>query len=225
MQSVRSLDTWRTYPGTTSGLSRRHSRAASSNIAWLQDAWAFLTCLCRSTRSKVGARVFLRERYLLCVFSLKKFSPSCRQSSARTALPLRAADDKQAQLKLVSAAIEELLALWKNGTDPTLAEVLRCVAASKLLVIPESLQPNAYHYRALDTAEPFETADESDRQTDRAAAIDTFLSAPFSQIEPFATYLSGQAHFDTHQGVKGLEFDRVMVIMRVGRDSGFFRQT
>ena len=134
---------------------------------------------------------------------------------------LRAADDKQAQLKLVSAAIDELLALWKNGADPALSEVLRCVAASKLLVIPESLQPNAYRDKALDTAEPLEVADESDRQTERAAAIDTFLSAPFSQIEPFATYLSGKAHFDTHQGVKGLEFDRVMVIMDDEEARGF----
>ena len=134
---------------------------------------------------------------------------------------LRAADDKQAQLKLVSTAIDELLALWKNGADPTLAEVLRCVATSKLLVIPESLQPNAYRDKAPDPAEPFEVADESDRQTEQAAAIDTFLSAPFSQIEPFATYLSGEAHFDTHQGVKGLEFDRVMVIMDDEEARGF----
>lgn len=134
---------------------------------------------------------------------------------------LRAADDKQAQLKLVSTAIDELLALWKNGADPALSEVLRCVATNKLLVIPESLQPNAYRDKALDTAEPFEVADESDRQTERAAAIDTFLSAPFSQIEPFATYLSGKAHFDTHQGVKGLEFDRVMVIMDDEEARGF----
>ena len=134
---------------------------------------------------------------------------------------LRAADDKQAQLKLVSAAIDELLALWKNGADPALSEVLRCVATGKLLVIPESLQPNAYRDKALDVAEPFEVKDESDRQTERAAAIDSFLSAPFSQIEPFAMYLSGKTHFDTHQGVKGLEFDRVMVIMDDEEARGF----
>ena len=134
---------------------------------------------------------------------------------------LHAADDKQAQLKLVSVAIDELLALWKNGADPALSDVLRCVAKGKLLVIPESLQPNAYRDKALDVAEPFEVTDESDRQTERAAAIDSFLSAPFSQIEPFATYLSGKAHFDTHQGVKGLEFDRVMVIMDDEEARGF----
>ena len=146
---------------------------------------------------------------------------------ARTLCPLltteamRAADDKQAQLKLVSTAIDKLLALWTNGADPALSEVLRCVAASNLLVIPESLQPNAYRDKAMDTTEPSEDAGESDRQTERAAAIDTFLSAPFSQIEPFATYLSGKAHFDTHQGVKGLEFDRVMVIMDDEEARGF----
>ncbi|WP_225981557.1 3'-5' exonuclease [Paracidovorax avenae] len=34
-------------------------------------------------------------------------------------------------------------------------------------------------------------------------------------------YLSGNAHFDTHQGVKGLEFDRVMVIMDDAEARGF----
>ena len=83
MAHVSGDDEW-------SGANRRHSRASPSNIAWLQDAWAFLTCSYRSMKSKVGARAFLRERCLLCVFLLKKFSPSCRQSSARTTLPLRA---------------------------------------------------------------------------------------------------------------------------------------
>jgi DNA helicase-2/ATP-dependent DNA helicase PcrA len=52
-----------------------------------------------------------------------------------------------------------------------------------------------------------------DRQSERALAIETFLTAPFSQVAPLAQYLRGEAPFDTHQGVKGLEFDRVMVIM------------
>jgi len=45
--------------------------------------------------------------------------------------------------------------------------------------------------------------------------------APFSQVEPCTEYLSGRAHFDTHQGVKGLEFDRVMVIMDDAEARGF----
>jgi DNA helicase-2/ATP-dependent DNA helicase PcrA len=47
------------------------------------------------------------------------------------------------------------------------------------------------------------------------------IRAPFCQVEPLTEYLSGCAHFDTHQGVKGLEFDRVMVIMDDAEAKGF----
>ena len=63
--------------------------------------------------------------------------------------------------------------------------------------------------------------EESDRDIERTAAIEKFLEVPFSQVEPFAKYLAGKAHFDTHQGVKGLEFDRVMVIMDDEEARGF----
>jgi DNA helicase-2/ATP-dependent DNA helicase PcrA len=42
-----------------------------------------------------------------------------------------------------------------------------------------------------------------------------------SQVEPLREYLAGRARFDTHQGVKGLEFDRVMVIMDDTEARGF----
>lgn len=102
-----------------------------------------------------------------------------------------------------------------------LGDVLRNIAKSKLFSIPESLQPNAFRARALDQVIEPSDAEEVDLPTDRAAAIDKFLAAPFSQIEPYADYVSGKAHFDTHQGVKGLEFERVMVIMDDNEARGF----
>ena len=63
--------------------------------------------------------------------------------------------------------------------------------------------------------------EESDRHVERSLAIEKFLGAPFSQVEPFGSYLAGKAHFDTHQGVKGLEFDRVMVIIDDEEARGF----
>lgn len=51
--------------------------------------------------------------------------------------------------------------------------------------------------------------------------IDDLLATPFSQITPLSTYLSRKARFDTHQGVKGLEFERVMVIMDDQEARGF----
>lgn len=133
---------------------------------------------------------------------------------------IRAAENKNAQLQKVIAAIDLLMALWEDGADPTLLEVLRCVARTELFAIPESLQANAFRDESLDRPGPV-TDGQEDRQSERAEAIDQFLNAPFSQIEPFAVYLSGKAHFDTHQGVKGLEFDRVMVIMDDEEARGF----
>lgn len=134
---------------------------------------------------------------------------------------LRAAEDKQKHLQMVTAAIDELMTLWKDGADPTLSQVLRCIARNKLLAIPDSLQPNAYRKQDQEQSALTGKEDESDWQTERAAAIDKFLDAPFSQVEPFSTYMAGNAHFDTHQGIKGREFDRVMVIMDDKEARGF----
>ncbi|WP_225981556.1 UvrD-helicase domain-containing protein [Paracidovorax avenae] len=54
---------------------------------------------------------------------------------------LRAAKDTQEHLKQVNASIDVLMELWKDGANPTLLQVLRCVAKHNLLEIPESLKP------------------------------------------------------------------------------------
>lgn len=146
----------------------------------------------------------------------------CKASSPLlTAEALRAAEDKRKHLQKVTAAIDELMTLWKDGADPTLSQVLGCIAQSNLLAIPDSLQLNALRTQHQEQPTSNGEDDDFDRQTERTAAIDKFLDAPFSQVEPFATYMAGKAHFDTHQGVKGLEFDRVMVIMDDEEARGF----
>jgi DNA helicase-2/ATP-dependent DNA helicase PcrA len=141
-------------------------------------------------------------------------------SPLMSAEALRLAKDKQAQLKSVSDAIDRLIALWKDGADPALQEVLRSVAATNLLAIPESLQPHASPAVAQAVADDAED-EADDPQSERVIAIEKFLAAPFSQVERCVTYVAGKAHFDTHQGVKGLEFDRVMVIMDDSEARGF----
>lgn len=143
----------------------------------------------------------------------KAYSPRLTQEA------LRAAKDTQEHLKQVNASIDVLMELWKDGANPTLLQVLRCVAKHNLLEIPESLQASASEESAEAVAS--DEDEREDRQTERALAIQSFLNAPFSQIGPMMEYLSGDAHFDTHQGVKGLEFDRVMVIMDDAEARGF----
>ena len=133
-------------------------------------------------------------------------------SPLMTAAALKQATDKQQHLVNVNAAIEELMGLWADNADPSLLQVLRNVANSNLLEIPDTLRANASEAMKVAVADG-EDDDEVNRQSERALAIEAFLTAPFSQVQPLAQYLSGDAPFDTHQGVKGLEFDRVMVVM------------
>ena len=143
----------------------------------------------------------------------KAYSPRLTQQA------LRAAKDTQEHLKQVNTSIDVLMELWKDGANPTLLQVLRCVAEHNLLEIPESLHSSSLVKSAEAVAS--DEDEREDRQTERELAIQSFLNAPFSQIDPMMQYLSGKANFDTHQGVKGLEFDRVMVIMNDAEARGF----
>lgn len=143
----------------------------------------------------------------------KAYSPRLTQEA------LRAAKDTQAHLKQVNVSIDVLMKLWKDVANPTLLQVLRCVAEHNLFEIPEALQASSSEESTEALAS--DEDEREDRQTERALAIQSFLNAPFSQIGPMMEYLSGDAHFDTHQGVKGLEFDRVMVIMDDAEARGF----
>ena len=109
-----------------------------------------------------------------------------------------------AVLAEVRKALAALMVLFEKEADPLLVEVLHNIADSGLLSIPESLQPSASRKTA---------AEDEDADDDRTAAIDDFLKAPFSQVARYDDYVCGRAAFDTHQGVKGLEFPHVMVIM------------
>ena len=121
-----------------------------------------------------------------------------------------------------------LLALWDHDAKPTFRTVLESIACSHLLYIPDALRN---HLRRVNDAQVQNAEknsegedaydDAADRFAARAAAIENFLDVPFEQIKPYGSYVSGKAPFDTHQGVKGLEFPRVMVIMDDSEARGF----
>jgi len=146
---------------------------------------------------------------------IKAFSPRLAPGA------LRQSSDTRKHLDEVNVCIETLMNLWENDADPTLLQVLQCVAQNDLFEIPDPLKAHASVTIGIAATESSEEDEREDRQTERDIAIQSFLMAPFSQIGPMAEYLSGKATFDTHQGVKGLEFDRVMVIMDDAEAKGF----
>lgn len=134
------------------------------------------------------------------------------QSPLMTPQALKHASDPRKHLAEVDALIDSLMTLWADDADPTLLQVLRKVSQTNLFEIPDLLHASVSD--AMQNAAPESAEDEpEDRQSPRSLAIEAFLKAPFSQVAPLAAYVGGDAPFDTHQGVKGLEFDRVMVIM------------
>jgi DNA helicase II / ATP-dependent DNA helicase PcrA len=132
------------------------------------------------------------------------------------------ANPGRAYLAAVQGAVDDLYALWDNSAEPTLLQVLRQVASSKLLEVPERLAAWAAAEAVPHEGEAANNDEGEDEATlRRIEAVDQLLATVFSQVAPLREYLAGRARFDTHQGVKGLEFDRVMVIMDDSEARGF----
>lgn len=132
---------------------------------------------------------------------------------------LRTAKNETEQLKKAQSAVTSLLKLFDDNGSPTFAQVLENIAHTDLFAIPDALQIAVN--KTPTTTENLEDADTIDQRTERDQAIDLFLATPFSQIRRYVDYVTGIASFDTHQGVKGLEFPRVMVIMDDSEARGF----
>lgn len=131
-------------------------------------------------------------------------------------------------LSAAREAVAELLALVSENPQASFLAVLQCVARHALFEIPNSLRPFS---EPIETAETEPTDFEVEDAVDGTAgeentgssldAIGAFLETPYSQIEPYTKYVSDSGAFDTHQGVKGREFERVMVVMDDSEARGF----
>lgn len=126
-------------------------------------------------------------------------------------------DEQLAWIAEAKIAVDALVALWDDGDSPSFLDVLCCVRDTRLFVLPEAVR--AFSSSAEESPGEEETAKEY--ASDQMGAWRSFLETPFAQIEPYSQYTRGEAAFDTHQGIKGLEFPRVCVIMDDSEARGF----
>lgn len=126
-----------------------------------------------------------------------------------------AGERQHEELARAKMACDGLQALLFTENPPTLRTVLRYVAETNLFEIPEVLQPFIPEGPADGAAEL-----EDDANTE-AGAWRRALDAPFPEIEKYDRYVRGVSQFDTHQGVKGREFPRVMVVISDEEARGF----
>lgn len=140
---------------------------------------------------------------------VKKYSPLFNKDA------LKASKTPVNQIRESAEAVQRLYALWGDGKDPSLGVILQEVQRSGLFSVPDVLFPIAERY-----GEEVETGDEAGRDM-VIAAWENALQSSFSQFQKYVDYISDESQFGTHQGIKGLEFPCVMVILDDEEARGF----
>lgn len=146
---------------------------------------------------------------------VKKYSPIVHKDT------LRDSHSPLEKLRKADTAVQELFTLWDNCSDPLLIDLLKAVAASGLFTIPDVFAPIVSRADSLENDESPNNSAETSDEDSMIDAWDKALSAPFSQLRYYVQYISDMSAFGTHQGIKGLQFPRVMVILNDDEARGF----
>lgn len=117
------------------------------------------------------------------------------------------------EIRKAGESVESIFSLWDDDSDPVLLDVLKAIAHEGLFDIPDVFAPILSDTDVEEDKAEFAPAD---AEEDDNPAIDAWreaLSVPFSQLRAYVAYISDRSPFGTHQGIKGLQFPRVMVIL------------
>ena len=122
-------------------------------------------------------------------------------------------DPKKTLIK-TKKIVTELKTLLSSETT-SIYDVVNLITENKLFELPEELAPSMMIIGlGVEISEEKKVDSISD-------AWDRSLGAPYSQLKNYVSYISGSLGFATHQGVKGLEFERVMAILDDEEANGF----
>lgn len=148
---------------------------------------------------------------------VKQFSPLISKQS------LSEEPNKLEKLHFANEKLNELLSLWDDKKEPTLLEILNSIDSTKLFKIPNVLKIVLAQQNGETTEVSNEEENEEDKndENDILNAWEMALSAKFSEIVQYNEYINAESKFATHQGVKGLEYERVMVVIDDEESRGF----
>jgi len=137
---------------------------------------------------------------------VRKFSPIIRKDA------LKKSAKSVEEITKAKNAVTALCSLWSDNSDPFLNDVLKEVFNRGIFQVPDALLPIANRLNEDQEDATEEHAEEPDKDP-IIEAWDTALQCKFSQFEKYVRYISDKSRFGTHQGIKGLQFRRVMVIL------------
>lgn len=141
---------------------------------------------------------------------VKKYSPLLHKKN------LNNAKDKIKQIKTANDAVESLFSMWNDNPNTSLLKLIKKTIELNLFYVPSNFSIIAN--RSETEFEVENSVGDDDKLMD---AWDEALKVPLSELEGYANYISGRSPFGTHQGVKGLEYPRVMVVLDDEEAQGF----
>jgi DNA helicase-2/ATP-dependent DNA helicase PcrA len=122
---------------------------------------------------------------------------------------LRGSQEPLVHIQKAKKAVDELQSMWLERANPILLDVVKKVYNLEILSVPDVLLPIMLRTDKYSEA-PDDDESDSNSELD---AWDITLQSPFGQLIAYDEYISDNSRFGTHQGIKGLEFPRVMVIL------------
>ena len=95
--------------------------------------------------------------------------------------------------------------------NKTIREIVKIISDSQLINLPN----------VVDRASNLVSDDVRESDDEELTAWVNTMDLPIEVIRKYDDYVNHRTRFDTHQGVKGLEFDRVLVIIDDSEAKGF----
>jgi DNA helicase-2/ATP-dependent DNA helicase PcrA len=127
--------------------------------------------------------------------------------------------DVAERLKSLGELVDSIADGIAGNSNVTIGGLLEQAHAAELLI----LDPRLVSYLDPETAASAQPEPEDgggsddDQEVDESekeqASMDAFLACPASQLLAYQTYISERSPFWTQQGIKGAEFDRVLVVL------------
>jgi DNA helicase-2/ATP-dependent DNA helicase PcrA len=120
------------------------------------------------------------------------------------------------QVHMVSSACENLKILLDDSSN-SIFDIIEYVIDANILDCPDTFKSILFSKRDLGGFEE----DGDDKKIDVTSAWEKALTSTMEQLGNYISYLNDELSFGTHQGVKGLEFERVMAVMDDAEANGF----
>lgn len=117
-----------------------------------------------------------------------------------------------AELRMLTAKLGELMA---HSSAATNAEVLNLLHTNGLLMLDPRIVAYLNLLSSSVSVEAKEAEDEDDGEelSKEVSAMEAFLACRANQFWGYQTYVNEQSPFSTQQGIKGAEFERVLVVL------------